>query len=74
MSEGIKEIVWGYLDNALEEGHFEKDGYLYGASDQDIAVDLTFFAADCESFAPDTLVPHVESWRERNERDEGIQQ
>lgn len=58
----IRKTVFVNLDNAFANGAFEADGHLCGSTPDDIAYDLIAFAADCEDFTSDQILPFVEEW------------
>jgi hypothetical protein len=60
----IRDIVFSNLNCANENGYFEKDEHLFGATPEDIAEDMISYAADCENYTVEQLLPHVKEWLE----------
>lgn len=67
MKAGSQENVWFDLDNAHENGAFDRRGFLRGATDQDIADDLIACSDYHGGLTAADLIPHVASWRDANQ-------
>lgn len=55
-------LVFAALDSAYQNGYFEPDEHLHGASPNEIAYDMTTYALEFESTRPETLTPYVRQW------------
>lgn len=59
----LRASVFANLDNAYAMGQFDPlDGYLHGMTPDDIAYDLTCYAADLEHRKHSELRPYVLQW------------
>jgi hypothetical protein len=61
----IRKIVFSNLDNAKENGYFERGEYLDGATPEEVADDLVALADDLERYLPKDILPYVKEWLER---------
>ncbi len=62
MTSKLKDLVHEALDNALDNGSFEKSGELYNATHEEIAEDMVQYDSELENYEPDALIPHIETW------------
>lgn len=62
----LRASVFVNLDHAYAGGQFDPlDGYLHGMTPDDIAYDLTCYAADLEHRKHSELRPYVLQWMQR---------
>jgi hypothetical protein len=58
----IRQHVFNNLTAAKCGGQFERGGYLFGLTAEEISVDLVMFASDCENYSPNEVIPYIEEW------------
>lgn len=61
----VREIVFFNLDSARENGAFESGEQLDDADAEEIAADMSAYAADCESYEAAELIPYIKEWMEQ---------
>lgn len=61
----LRRAVFGNLDSAAENGYFEPGEYCHDMAADELAQDLTTYAADLEDERPETLTPYVVEWRNK---------
>ncbi len=66
MSLPTKEQVFENLNSAKENGYFEPGQYLHEINAEDLALDMIFYAENCESCEVDDILPFVKQWIEYN--------
>lgn len=59
----LREVVFGNLDNAWENGYFKEGEQLHGATAEDIAFDMLAYAEDLEDEDTiDDILPFIQEW------------
>ena len=60
----LQELVHEALDNAMDNGYFEKGMSLHGLSNEEVAEDMLELDASFEEIdaGVEDLVPHIQSW------------
>lgn len=71
----VRALVFSNLNSAEGNDYFQPGEYLDGMSPDEIAYDLTQYAATCEGYQPTQLSPYVREWMQlRGLAPEGLMQ
>lgn len=62
----LQQRVHEALNNAKENGYFDAGMELHGLEAEKIADDMIALDSDFEKFSVEELVPHIQSWLEKN--------